>query len=129
MRMERRGAICALFSALIALPVAAQSVKLRAHEIDALISGNTIAGQKDGVNYRQFFAQDGYTIFAAEGAKIARGEWRIDNDHNEFQSIWPGDQEWEGAFVIENGGEFFWVSDANPPIVFDVFEGERLVPE
>lgn len=119
----------ALALAVMATGVSAQSVKLQAHEIDALLSGNTAVGKWDGAKYRQFFDADGSTIYAQEGARSALGKWRVDEDRAEYQSIWPRDAEWEGWYVMEYAGVFYWVSKKTPPTPFRVIEGQQLVAE
>lgn len=125
--MILRRTLLASAMALLAAPALAQAVKLKPHEIEVLLSGNTAVGVWDGVDYRQYFDPDGSTIFAQEGTRSTRGEWRIDGE--EYQSIWPGDTDWEGWFVMEFAGDFYWVSKSTPPTVFTVLEGEQLVAE
>ena len=125
--MILRRTLLASAIALLAAPALAQAVKLKPHEIEVLLSGNTAVGVWEGVNYRQYFDPDGSTIFAQEGTRSTRGEWRIDGE--EYQSIWPGDTDWEGWFVMEFAGDFYWVSKSTPPTVFTVLEGEQLVAE
>jgi len=105
----------------------AQSVKLSADEIEILLTGNTAIGVWDAVPYRQYFGADGVTIFAQDGARSARGEWRVDVIADEYQSLWPGDENWEGWYVMEYAGDWYWVSRATPPTPFSVVEGEQLV--
>ncbi len=124
--MHRRALIFALLAG-VAAPASAQSVKLKAHEIDALLSGNTAVGTWEGTKYRQYFASDGSTIYAQDGARSTLGQWRIDQTRDEYQSIWPRDAEWEGWFVMEWAGDYFWVSKKTPPTPFVVLEGEQLV--
>lgn len=116
----------ALTLCVLATAAQAQSVKLQPHEIEALLSGNTAVGVWQGENYRQYFDPDGSTIYAQDGARSARGQWRIEGD--EYQSIWPGDTGWEGWFVMEYAGDFYWVSKSTPPTPFAVVEGEHLIP-
>lgn len=123
--MIRRTLILSLLA--LATPASAQSVKLKSHEIAALLTGNTAVGKWDGAQYRQFFGPDGVTIYAQEGARSARGEWRIDEVRDEYQSIWPRDAEWEGWYVMEYAGDFYWVSKKTPPTPFKIIEGEQLV--
>lgn len=127
--MKRRTLLCMVTAVLAALtaPTAAQSVKLKAHEIEALLSGNTAIGTWEGTDYRQYFAPDGVTIYAQDNARSARGQWRLDADRDEYQSIWPGDPDWEGWFVMEFAGDYYWVSKKTPPTPFRVVEGEQLV--
>ncbi len=110
-----------------ATPLAAQSVKLKAHEIEILLSGNTAVGKWQGAPYRQFFGADGSTIYAQEGTRSTLGKWRIDAERDEYQSIWPRDTDWEGWYVMEYAGDFFWVSKNTPPTPFEVLEGQKLV--
>ncbi len=124
--MKRRTVLVAAL-AVLTVPAMAQSVKLKAHEIDALLSGNTAVGTWEGAPYRQFFASDGSTIYAQEGSRSTLGEWRIDTERDEYQSIWPRDVDWEGWFVMEYAGTYFWVSKKTPPTPFEVLEGEQLV--
>ncbi|MFK7838360.1 MAG: hypothetical protein AB8B60_19295 [Sulfitobacter sp.] len=115
--------------ALLGTVAAAQSVKLKSHEIKALLTGNTIVGKWEGQPYRQYFATDGSTIYAQKEARSTLGQWRVDADKDEYQSIWPRDAEWEGWYIMEYAGDFFWVSKATPPTVFKVLEGEQLIGE
>jgi len=125
--MIGRIALAALLA--MAAPATAQSVKLQAHEIDALLSGNTAVGKWEGERYRQFFASDGSTIYAQDGARSTLGQWRVDPERDEYQSIWPRDADWEGSYVMEFAGDYYWVSKATPPTPFKVLEGEQLVPK
>jgi hypothetical protein len=122
-----RRTILAGLLAMLAMPATAQSVKLQNHEITALLSGNTAVGTWDGVNYRQYFDPDGTTIYAAEGLRSTSGEWRVQNDT--YESIWQNDAEWEGWFVMEFGGDFYWVSKTTPPTLFTLLSGEQLVAD
>lgn len=105
----------------------AQSVKLTADEIVTLLTGNTAIGVWEGANYRQYFGQDGSTIYAQEGSRSALGEWRVDRDRDEYQSIWQRDAEWEGWFVMEYLETYYWVSKTTPPTPFEVVDGQALV--
>ena len=107
----------------------AQAVKLSGDDIRALLTDNTAIGRWDGAAYRQYFGPDGVTIFAQEGARSARGEWRVDDDEQEYQSLWPGDETWEGWFVMEFGDTYYWVSRTTPPTPFQVLDGQKLVAE
>ncbi|MEO9684420.1 MAG: hypothetical protein ABJF86_08965 [Tateyamaria sp.] len=115
----------ALTLAVLAGAADAQSVKLSADEIATLLTGNTAVGTWEGNAYRQYFDADGSTIYAQEGARSARGSWRVEGE--EYQSIWASDTEWEGWLVMEYAGQWFWVSKITPPTPFDVVEGQELV--
>jgi hypothetical protein len=107
----------------------AQSVKLTAAEITALLSGNTAIGKWDGIGYRQVFGNDGVTIYAQGAARPAQGKWRVDPERDEYQSIWPGEETWVGWYVMEYAGDFYWVSKATPPTLFRVEQGAHLVAQ
>lgn len=106
----------------------AQSVKLTAVEITALLSGNTAVGKWQGAPYRQFFNTDGTTIYAQDGSRSTLGKWRVETTRDEYQSIWPRDADWEGWYVMEYLGAYFWVSESTPPTPFKIVQGEHLVP-
>ena len=127
--MMTRRIFTALVAGFLAVPASAQSVKLQGYEIRALLTGNTAVGRWEGQKYRQFFGDDGVTIYAQEGARSTRGEWRVDDELQEYQSIWPNDADWEGWFVMEFGGTFYWVSKSTPPTPFEILEGQQLVGE
>ena len=126
--MKRRVFLFAL-CVCMASPVLAQSVKLKGHEVAALLTGNTITGKWEGMPYRQFFDADGSTIYAQSEVRSTVGKWRIDAERDEYQSIWPRDADWEGWYVMEYAGQFFWVSKSTPPTPFVVVEGQQLVGE
>ena len=100
----------------------AQSVKLRGDEIVILLSGNTAVGVLDGQAYRQYFDADGTTIYVQDGETSLHGIWRVEGE--EYQSIGVHDADWEGRFVMEYAGQWFWVSKTLPPTPFEVIEGK-----
>mgnify|MGYP001206726568 CR=1 FL=1 len=104
----------------------AQAVKLTGEEIRNLLTGNTAIGRLEGVSYRQYFGEDGGTIFAENGSKSKVGKWRVDDTELEFQSIWTGDIDWEGWFVMEYGKTYYWVSRETPPTPFQILIGKQL---
>ncbi len=106
---------------------AAQSVKLKSAEIAELLTGNTAVGSWRGAPYRQYFDENGSTIYAQEDSRSALGEWRIDTDRDEYQSIWVRDTVWEGWYVMEYLETYFWVSKSTPPTPFKVVQGQQLV--
>lgn len=117
----------ALIMAACAGAAEAQSVKLRGDEIGILLTGNTAVGVWEGAPYRQYFDPDGTTIFAQPDARSTRGEWRVEGE--EYQSRWPGETQWEGWFVMEYAGQWYWVSKSTPPTPFEVQEGEQLITQ
>lgn len=120
-------AACSIAFAVLAGAAAAQSVKLTGPEISALLTGNTAVGEWDGVRYRQYFGADGATIFAHPNAGSTRGQWRVDAQTDEYQSIWPGEVDWQSWYVMEYAGVWYWVSKTTPPTAFEVLEGAQPV--
>ena len=113
----------------MALAAQAQAAKLSGDDIRELLTGNTAIGRWEGAKYRQYFGPDGITIYAQENARSTRGEWRVDDVLQEYQSIWPRDKDWEGWFVMEFGDTYYWVSKTTPPTPFQILDGQQLVPE
>jgi hypothetical protein len=114
-----------------ATPVLAQpnAVQLDAAEVTALLTGNTAVGVWDGTPYRQYFGEDGVTLFAQPEARTTRGQWRVDPESDEYQSLWRGDAEWVGLIVMIWMDEYYWLSRSTPPTPFEVVEGQQLVLE
>jgi len=113
--------------ALCATAVNAQSAKLNSPEISALLTGNTAVGKWGGTPYRQYFGTDGKTIVAQPQVPSVHGQWRVEDD--ELQSRRTGDTVWEGWFVMEYAGVWYWVSKTTPPTSFEVVQGEHLTQE
>ena len=91
-----------------------QLKKLSAQEIQNLLSGKTAIGQWDGKNYRQYFREDGITIYAQQGSRSSRGKWRVDTTENTYQSLWEVGG-WTSYPVASDGETLYWLSSALPP--------------
>lgn len=127
--IDRRFFLAGAFASLCAHTVRAQSVKLTAEEITHLLSGKTASGKWEGKHYRQYFNENGATIFAQEGTRSALGRWRVNRETDEYESIWPGETEWTRWFVMEYAGAHYWVSKTTPPTPFRLLDGQQLVRE
>lgn len=116
---------------LVATPALAQpvAVQLDADDVTTLLTGNTAIGEWDGVPYRQYFGDDGVTLFAQPDARTTRGEWRVDPESEEYQGRWPGEAEWEGWIVMIWMGDHYWLSRETPPTPFEVVDGQQLVAQ
>lgn len=121
--------VCMLAIAVMASAAGAQSVKLSADEISVLLSGNTATGARGGTTYQQYFGADGVTVLALDDAEPTQGAWRVDAQADEYQSRWPGDANWEGWFIMEYAGVWYWVSKTTPPTAFEVLEGQQVKGE
>lgn len=109
--------------------VHAQAIKLDNMEIRTLLTGNTAIGRLDKKNYRLYFGDDGKITLQRDGEATSQGEWRVDDEISEYQSILQGEQQWTGLFVMKFGETYYWVSKATPPTPFQVLEGRQLVAE
>jgi len=127
--MTRRLFLAVLAMFLLAGAGQAQSVKLTADEITELLAGKTASGKWEGNRYRQYFNANGATIYAQTGARSALGKWRVNAETDEYESIWSGETEWTGWFVMEYAGAHYWVSKTTPPTPFRLLEGQQLVRE
>lgn len=128
---SRRALFAITSSIALAVPALAQpvAVQLDAEDVIALLTGNTAVGEWGGEPYRQYFGTDGVTLFAQPDARTARGEWRVDPENDEYQSIWPDETEWEGLIVMIWMEEYYWLNRETPPTPFEVIEGEQLVAQ
>ncbi len=100
--------------------------KLTAAEIETLLAGNTAIGQWDGKNYRQYFSEDGSTIYAQEGTRSSYGQWRVNRDKDLYESFWQR-SDWAGYPVELEGDTYFWISHSLPPQAFEVVPGQQLI--
>ncbi len=105
----------------------AQDLKnLTAQEIETLLTGNTAVGKWDGTDYRQFFAEDGNTIYAQKGSRSSSGRWRVNRSKNVYESWWQR-SDWSGYPVATDGNLYYWISQSLPPQSFEILPGEQLV--
>ena len=101
--------------------------RLTAEEIRLLLAGNTAVGAWNGNNYRQFFAEDGITIYEQEGSPSSKGEWRVREKDNTYQSWWPR-SDWSSYPIASDGTTHFWISHSLPPQPFEMLPGRKLKP-
>lgn len=125
--MQRRSLLSgvgALFLAS-AFQAYAQVRRLRAAEIEGLLSGNTIVGQWSGTAYRQFFAADGQTIYDPAEGRREVGRWRVNPETDEFESWWRSTGWSPYAMVRREDESHAWVNgDRLEP--FEVIEGRQI---
>ena len=100
---------------------------LTALEIQNLLAGNTAVGAWDGRSYRQYFAEDGSTIYAQQGSRSSLGKWRVNIDKNLYESWWEN-AHWSGYGVSKEGEQHYWLtlSGTLPPQAFNVLPGNQL---
>jgi len=115
--------------ACLTTPALAGPVQMSADEVAALLTGRTAVGVWAGARYRQWFAEDGLTIYAQEGARSSRGKWRVNNKTDAYESWWGGDPSaWDVFVVLKDGETLFWSGPgAEPPVPFTMEDGQQLV--
>ncbi|MEM7268526.1 MAG: hypothetical protein AAF401_04650 [Pseudomonadota bacterium] len=111
---------------LLASTTQAEPQRMTAAEIEPLLTGNTAVGEWRGRWYRQLFRADGSTIYAEKGRRSALGEWRVNSETDDFESLWPGGA-WEPFGVARIDGGLFWLEVGREPAHFEMIEGEALV--
>ena len=99
---------------------------LRAEQINTLLLGNTAVGAWNGTPYRQYFMDNGETIYAQQGTQSERGNWRVNGETNRYESRWRRSG-WSSYGLARDGERLFWISDSLPPQEFSMLPGERLV--
>jgi hypothetical protein len=104
----------------------AQSVKLTSVQISEILNGNTASGIWGGEVYHQYFGVDGTTTIIKAGNLKKIGKWKINDDTEEFLSRFPGDIDWQGWYIMEYSGDYYWVSKTTPPTKFKLEIGNKL---
>ena len=61
---------------------------LSAAEIEALLGGNTISGNWNGSDYKQYYGPDGFTIYIPASGSNDEGKWRVNTGENTYESWW-----------------------------------------
>jgi len=95
------------------------------------LSGNTAIGRWIDHNYRQYFSEDGSTIYAQENARSSTGRWRVNKKRNHYESWWE-QSDWGAGFSITlKDGVYYWVSSTGTtePQAFTIVSGQQLVFE
>ena len=104
----------------------AEPVAIKATEIRNLISGNTIRGTWSGEEYKQYFAEDGSTIYAPRRSQSTAGKWRVNEKTDQYESWWERSG-WSAYGIARDGDALFWISKGLEPQPFEVLPGEQLV--
>jgi len=115
----------AMIMACVGLPASAESRRLSAAEIEALLAGNTIVGQWSGTGYRQFFAADGQTVYVPATGAAEEGQWRVNAESDEYESWWRSTGWTPYAMVQMAQDRYAWVNgDSLEP--FDIVQGRQI---
>jgi len=108
-----RGLLALTFAATICAELAgaarADERKLAAAEIEAALTGNTVDGNWKGTPFKQFFAADGATTYAAKGGAPSVGKWKVDPSKDQYCSWWQGSG-WDCYDIFSSGPDsIIWV--------------------
>jgi hypothetical protein len=129
--MKRRELFIALVTMTL-LPVLATlamaqttAQKLNASEIEDVLAGNTIEGVWGGDRYRQFFAEDGSTIYVPSEGKRVEGRWRVDPDRGIYESWWRSTGWKPYAMVDLPDSGYAWVN-GDAVETFEVKDGRQI---
>ncbi|MGI3209654.1 hypothetical protein ACROSR_00905 [Roseovarius tibetensis] len=88
--MKRR----VLFTTLMAVMLvplfigSAGAQHISASEIEDVLTGNTIDGVWSGSHYRQYYAEDGTTIYVPDEGQRREGRWRVNPEDGTYESWW-----------------------------------------
>ena len=100
------------------------TVQLTAPQIETLLAGNTIVGTWSGSGYKQYYGNDGFTMYVPDGGGEDDGKWRVNAETNEYESWWSSTGWTPYAIVMTNVG-YAWVNgESLEP--FQVFEGKQV---
>jgi len=123
--MHRRHILgLALGLALGASAAHADPATLTAAEIDALLSGNTAVGDWNGTPYRQWFAENGITVYVPKGGRPDRGKWRVNPETDDYESWWE-QSGWSRYGIARAGDTLLWVETSGKTHPFAVLEGNQ----
>ncbi|MEM7438715.1 MAG: hypothetical protein AAF393_03880 [Pseudomonadota bacterium] len=124
--MQRRMFVLGATTALLGGPALSQEAGLTAAEITTLLSGKTAIGVWAGADYRQWFSEDGSTIYAPKGQRSTVGKWRVDANTNLYESWWNGDL-WETYGIVRADDQLFWTDPTGERHLFEVLDGQQLI--
>jgi hypothetical protein len=92
--IDLRISFLAAFSVLVlTAPAHAGPKRLTAAEITAVLSGNTLDGDRDGTAYRRYFESSGQLIYATPGGKPVNGTWHVSNLDQLCETLPPSSKE------------------------------------
>jgi len=118
------------FAVLLAVGVVhADDKTLTAAEIEKLLTGNTAVGRWIDHNYRQYFGDDGATIYAQENTRSSLGRWRVNRVKDHYESWWERAGWGAGYSIVVKDDVYYWVSSvgSTEPQAFEILPGSQLV--
>ncbi len=126
--MLRRTFTVIAATATLALPAGAGEntgpvVPVTAGQIEKLLAGNTIVGTWGGSDYRQYYYENGRTIYAPVGGRPDEGKWRANTETDQYDSWWE-QTGWTPYTIVMTNDGFAWVNgDKLEP--FRVLQGKQ----
>ncbi len=87
-----RTSLFVLMSFLLAATAAAAERKLSGPEIETVLTGNTVVGDSDKGQWKQFFGKGGDTLYVRGSEPPSPGAWKIKGD--DYCSQWPPSLNW-----------------------------------
>lgn len=115
--------LLAVFSAFVLAQD--KETNMTPEEFQEILSGNTMIGEWAGTPYRQYFSENGTTIYLSNGSQ-SEGTWRIADD-GKYCSVWPPSSAEACYTVTRKGEELIWYSGSNRYLAV-VVKGDQLEP-
>ena len=111
------------FSTFISSGLATEQA-MTAAEIDAALLGNTIDGTWAGSKYKQYYGENGFTMYVAEGSKPSPGKWRVNADTNAYESWWESTG-WTPYKMARDGETYYWIGETEKH-PFVILKGKQV---
>jgi len=102
----------------------AGETQVKADDIVKTLSGNTIVGVWSGSHYKQYFGEDGSTMYIAEGSPPSPGKWRANPETNMYESWWE-QTGWTPYSIVDTDDGLAWVS-GGALHHFEVMDGKQI---
>jgi hypothetical protein len=100
-----------LFATLFVSFAFAQEVQMTPEEFREILTGNTLIGEWAGSPYRQYFGENGTTMYLSNSSE-SEGTWRVADD-GKYCSVWPPSPAEACYTVTRQGEELIWYSGSN----------------
>jgi len=114
------------FALVFSNSVFAKPLVLSGPQIAKLLTGNTITGKWNGTEYRQYFSDDGTTIYATRKSQSSLGLWRVRDHLQAYESWWKGSG-WSAYAILKSDVGLLWSNGAGIEYPFKVLPGQKLV--
>ncbi len=108
---------------LLSFVFAQEETDMTPEEFAEILSGNTMIGEWAGSPYRQYFSENGTTIYLSNGGR-SEGTWRVADD-GAYCSVWPPSSTEACYKVTRQGDELIWYSGINR-YPATIIEGDHL---